>query len=286
MNILITGANGFVGANLMALLSTVPEIKLFAGTRSTIDLYSLSSIKKFKDEHNIKAVIHCAIAGRGKANETVGIVHDNLLMFRNLVATFYKETYAEPIFINIASGAEFNRTHNISYYPEEQIKFQVPSDYYGFSKNVIANEILFLRKAINLRLFGCFYYNELPSRFIRANIENYILGKPIIINQDRRMDFFYLPDLATVIKSILLLNGCPYSNMNMSYKVAPRLSDIANIINNLDNKKSEIIIVDKSVGHDYCGDGRMLAGYIGHEYAMVGLEAGIKECYDKLKNEL
>jgi hypothetical protein len=68
----------------------------------------------------------------------------------------------------------------------------------------------------------------------------------------------------------------------MSYKNKLTLFNIANIINSLDKKKSEIIIKNKMPDLDYYGNGRVFEYFSDN---LKGLEVGIKECYEKLKNE-
>ena len=79
----------------------------------------------------------------------------------------------------------------------------IPTDFYGLSKNIISKLSTNYLGCINLRIFGCFYYNELSTRFIKNNINNYINHKPIIIHQDKYMDFFYMEDLVNVINHLL-----------------------------------------------------------------------------------
>lgn len=280
MNILITGANGFIGSNLMTLLSDIPDVKLFGGTRKTIDLYSDTSVREFFDTNEINGVIHCAIeGGRRGVEDTQNIVYNNLMMFHNLINRRFID-----LFINIASGAEYDRSKNMGKAFEGRLWSEVPVDYYGFSKNLISRSTYDLLTGVSLRLFGCFYHNESPERMIRKNIERYIRGEPIIIHQDRFMDFFYMEDLATVIKYYITTNpGIKrkiYKDVNMSYEHTPRLSELARIINNLSDKKVEIIIEDPSHCNAYSGYGKVLKSL---NLPLKGLQKGIEECYARLK---
>ena len=60
MNILVTGANGFIGSNIIKLLSNDTNFKFFNGNRNAINLYSTESIERYLDENQIDTVIHCA----------------------------------------------------------------------------------------------------------------------------------------------------------------------------------------------------------------------------------
>jgi len=277
MNVLITGAKGFIGSNLMTLLADVPNIKLFAGTRDTIDLYSSKMVREFKEKNQINAIIHCAIEGNGGETDTPNNFYNNLLMFENLYSKYYGH-----LFINIGSGAEYNREKNIAKTFEGALWDNVPHDYYGLAKNIIAKRMSIFPNAINLRTFGCFYHNELPSRMIRSSIENYINHRPITISQDKYMDFFYMEDLATVIKYFFRptsLNGKSI-DLNMSYPKTSKLSEIASTINNLDDYKVEIIIENIEWCKNYSGYGKRLSEL---NIPFKGLNVGIHECYERLK---
>jgi nucleoside-diphosphate-sugar epimerase len=158
----------------------------------------------------------------------------------------------------------------------------IPTDFYGLSKNIISKLSVNYCSVVNLRIFGCFYYNELSTRFIRNNINNYINNKPIIIHQDRYMDFFYMEDLTNVINHLLNNSISTYKDINMSYIKKYKLSDIANIINELSSHKVDINIENKISGLNYTGNGKLLDNL---NLKLKNLELGIKECFDyQIKN--
>ncbi len=276
MNILVTGANGFIGSNIIKLLSNDINFNLFKGTRDSIDLYSIDSIEKYIYKNQINAVIHCAIEGGSRLKQdTYEIFYRNILMYENLIK--FNDRY--KIFINFGSGAEFDRRYDISNVNECDIFNVIPTDFYGLSKNIISKLSMYDNECINLRIFGCFYHNELSTRFIRNNINNYINNKPIIIHQDRYMDFFYMEDLANVVKYFLKNPVVNYKDINMSYVKKYKLSDIANIINQLSTHKVNINIENKLFGLSYTGNGMQLNSL---GLNLKDIEFGIKECYNKL----
>ena len=67
-----------------------------------------------------------------------------------------------------------------------------PTDPYGLSKRIIWDIIKNDPKLNNIRIFGVFDENELPTRFIKTNLNNYINKKPLIIHQDKQFDFIYM----------------------------------------------------------------------------------------------
>jgi len=273
MNILVTGANGFIGSNIIESLSN--NFNFFKGTRNSIDLYSVDSIEKYLDENKIDAVIHCAIEGGSRLKQdTSDIFYRNILIYENLI----KFNHRYKSFINFGSGAEFDKRFDISNINEYDIFNIIPTDFYGLSKNIISKLSVHYCTSVNLRIFGCFYHNELSTRFIKNNINNYINHKSMIIHQDRYMDFFYMDDLINVIEYSLNNPHSTDKNINMSYLKKYKLSDITNIINNLSSYKVDVITENENFGLNYTGNGELLNSL---NLKLKGLEIGIKECYHK-----
>ena len=272
MNILITGANGFIASNIIKRLELNNTNIIFKATKSSLNLYSLYDVRKFITDNQIESIIHCAIEGGNRLTvDDKNIVYNNILMVQNLLACRIK-----GLFINIASGAEFDRNLDINNIKETEIYNRIPTDYYGFSKNVISKLINTIPNGINLRLFGCFDKNEHITRMIRSNLNNYILKKPMIIHQDKYMDFVYIDDLCNLIVNILNESLKQIKDINVVYNKKYKLSDITNIINNLDNYKVPILIENTKLGLSYSGDGTTFNNL---HLNYKGLELGIKECY-------
>ena len=275
MNILVTGANGFIGSNIIKLLSNDTNFKFFNGNRNAINLYSTESIERYLDENQIDTVIHCAIEGGSRLKQdTSDMLYKNILMYENLI----KFNHRYKVFINFGSGAEFDRKHDISNVNEYDMFGVVPTDFYGLSKNIISKLSVHYCASVNLRIFGCFYHNELSTRFIKNNINKYINHKSMIIHQDRYMDFFYMNDLINIIEYSLNNPPSTYKDINMSYLKKYKLSDITSIINDLSSYKVDVIIENENFGLNYTGNGELLNSL---NLKLKGLELGIKECYHK-----
>jgi len=257
LKILITGANGYVGKSLHIALKDKYDIT--AITRNECDLSNPDSVKLFFKDKTFDIVIHCAVKGGSRlALDSWKIMDDNLHMYYNLLSN--KHCFNK--FIHFGSGAEI----------------YLQQSPYGLSKHVIRQSILERENFYNLRIFAVFDQNELNTRFIKANIKHYLNKEPIEIYQNKNMDFFYIPDLVKLVEYYIINNDLP-KEVNCRYKEIVSLNDIANLINNLDSHKVKI-----KLGDDPSFD------YIGIEYHnlpinFIGLEQGIKETYNKLKNE-
>jgi GDP-L-fucose synthase len=237
-------------------------------------LCSIDSVERYINDNKIDAVIHCAIEGGNRLKQdTSEILYRNILMYENLIK--FNDKY--KVFINFGSGAEFDRRYDISNIDEYDMFNSVPADFYGLSKNIISKLSVHYDRSVYLRIFACFYHNELSTRFIRNSITNYINNKPIIIHQDRYMDFFYMEDLLNVVKYFLDNQIQTYKDINMSYLKKYKLSDIANIINELSSKKVCIINENDNLGLSYTGDGNTLNSL---NLSLKNLEVGIQQCYE------
>jgi len=268
MNILVTGANGFIGSNI---INQLKDYTLFKGTRENIDLYNKKNIESFILKNKINCVIHCAIEGGSRLKEdTSDILYKNIIMFENLIS-FY-EHY--DMFINISSGAEFDRKNNILNYSEYEIYKNTPIDYYGLSKNIISKLSLSYNRTLNLRIFGCFGKNEPSTRFIKLNLNNYINRNPIIIHQDKWMDFIYIDDVCKIINQSI--KKSIHGDINLSYTKKYKLSNIADMINQLNDYKVKIDIVESELGLSYTGNSNKLKNL---NIPLNGLTNGIYECY-------
>ena len=89
------------------------------------------------------------------------------------------------------------------------------------------------------------------------------------------MDFFYMPDLVTLVNYYIKENNLPKVT-ECSYVKKYSLLDIANLINNLSEHKVSIKQLDLTEGNSYIGKTSLQLNY-------VGLEKGIQEVYNKIK---
>ena len=256
MNILITGVNGYIGKSLFEGLKN--QFNVVGISRKDFDLNdSFETLKFFSDKY-FDVVLHCAVSGGSRLkNDTFHIMDNNLKMYFNLLNCQNRFNR----FISFGSGAEI-------------YNFESP---YGLSKKVIHNSILEKENFFNIRLFAVFNENEIDTRFIKSNLIRYINKKPLILHENKEMDFFYMEDFTRLVKHFIFsdkdilpkIYECAY---NKTYNTI----EILEMINNLGEFKSPILN-DSIMGKKYCGNFIDL----GIEY--VGLEQGIKNTYEILR---
>jgi len=225
-------------------------------SRSNFDLINRELTNAFFVEKYFDVVIHCAVKGGSRLKQDdSNIIDDNLIMYYNLLNN--KDHFNK--LIHFGSGAEI--------YAKD-----TP---YGLSKHVIRQSILDKNNFYNLRIFAVFDENELDTRFIKANIKRYINKESIQIHQNKQMDFIYMPDLIKIVEYYIDNNNLP-KETNCIYNTVHTLTEISQIINNLNEYKVEIKVENED-GVNYKGDNNVL------NIDFIGLKQGIKEVYNKLK---
>lgn len=254
MNILITGANGYIGKTLNKNFKDKYNITLL--TKKTVDLCDLNQVKDFFKEKYFDVVIHCAIKGGGRLDiDDSNVLDDNLRMFYNLVE---HESHFNKL-IHFGSGAENQNT------------------FYGLSKKVINESLKNKDKFYNVRILNVFDENELDYKFIKSNIKKYLNNQNIEIFQNKYMDFFYMPDFVKLI-DYCINNKIP-KVINCCYSTSFTLYGVAQIINNLNNHKVNIDIKNWEMAPPFTGEFEDLG------LKFIGLEQGIKNVYNTIKNE-
>lgn len=258
--ILITGAKGYLGQSLFKSFSTKYDITCIS--RKDFDLTDSNALNNFfHSKKPFDTVIHCAVKGGNRLiKDDYSVMDINLSMYYNLL--YHQGTYFNKL-IHFGSGAEVLETDKP----------------YGFSKNIIARSSYERKNCYNIRIYGLFDNNELDRRFIKGNLKRYINKEPMIIHQDKFMDFFYMKDLLNLVELYLNNNNLP-KEIECCYKNSFSLLDITNIINSLDNYKVDVNFLNKKLGKPYTGNP------LKHELIKtIGLKKGIVEMYKNLKNE-
>jgi nucleoside-diphosphate-sugar epimerase len=258
MKILVTGSNGYIATSIYNAFKGSFNITTI--NRDSFDLCDREVTTNFLKDKFYDVVIHTATVGGSRLlTESSAVLENNLKMFFNL----YDNRDKFNKFISFGSGAEVNGK-------------DTP---YGMSKRVINQFIQNTNNFFNLRIYGVFDENEIDTRFIKSNIYRYIKRANLVIHEDKEMDFIYMRDLLEIIQYFILNNNIKQKSVDCVYKEKYKLSNIANIINELDIHKS-IIDINVNYSKSYIG------GFHNLCIPEVGLTEGIKKTYNKIKNNL
>ena len=280
MNILVTGCNGFIGREFLSYFK-YSNHDLYLTNRNNLDVLDENEVDNFFKNNKIDIVVHAAVkGGRRNQKESYKDFLCNMKMYDNL------SNHADDfkIMFHFGSGAEYDLRKEIDKLKEEEIYDRYPVDFYGFSKKLIAKKI---RKhdgnIINLRLFGCFGALEDSDRMIKSSIRKILNNEPVIIHQNKKMDFFYVKDLFKVLEYYIEnYNHQLPKDMNMCYTDKITLFEVAKIIYSLTDRVPNVIINNTGIGNSYTGDNTRLKGL---HIDLRGLKKGIEEvCIQCLKN--
>lgn len=283
MKILITGGSGYIARNLKRLLINKGH-NILSPSHSELDLLNSDNLSRYLRENQFDAIIHTATkGGKRTGNDTFENTYvPNMLMFENICCC--RPNPDIPI-ITFGSGAEFDRRRSIKNEYASSILFSWPIDPYGLSKNIITRRaITYMPNVWVLRLFGCFNYDEDNTRFIKSCILSIKENRPIIVHQQKTMDFFFLDDIVPVIERIFTTNLSSDSNfpknVNLTYNQKHGLVGVAQLIAHQMNKSNhEIIIEQDGCSPEYTGDGQQLADT---GIPLVGLKEGIRRTCELL----
>lgn len=107
-------------------------------------------------------------------------------------------------------------------------------------------------------------------------INNSKSGKKIVINNDKFFDFFYVNDLVNIIK-LLISDKLKSFNFefDLVYKEKLKLSQIANLINELSDNKEGIFIKDNT-SNSYTGTYNNNFDALG----LLGIREGIRQVFE------
>ena len=271
INILLTGKSGFLGKELEVYLGKKYNIL----DLNRFDLTDSNLVEQVLKENRVDVVLHTATKG-GKRTEkdTVQDLIDNLTMFNNLIKL--RDQY-KALFC-FCSGAAYDRALGVDNISEEEILNRNPSDYYGLSKNIIARESLQYDNIFTFRLFGCFGNGETSARFFSSLRRNMLESKPMIIHQDREMDFFSTEDVSQVILYYLENYNTQKlpKDINLVYSNKLSLSALANKFREVVGAPTLLIRTEQRGGSPYTGNGEKLKSL---NIKLRGLSAGIRSCY-------
>lgn len=281
IKVLITGGKGFIARNIYEKLHTKYDIYLT--TRADFDLTDKEETAKYFSGKYFDVVIHTAIEGGKRLHDdSEKSFVNNVTMFYNLMEN---NTHFNRI-INIGSGAELDKSKDVNETSALDVRF--PTDYYGMSKNVIArvgrcwgeiyNRIspTEYKRFVNVRSFGIFGEDESLERFIRSSVVRCIRGKPIIVNGDKKMDFFYIDDFISVIDYVISEDNVPQC-IDCCYEEFYTLRQIAEIIR--DKIGSDTKIDMRNVTNtDYVGNRYYLPP---QQIRLVGMKQGLQNICEK-----
>lgn len=220
--VFITGASGFIGANLTrTFLKNNYDIHILNHTTKlswrlkdiseqiTIhngDLTDIQSLKKALKKSTPEYIIHLAVYGAYHfQNELNKIVQINIEGTKNLLEASVDIPY--KCFINTGSSSEYG----IKNKPMKETDFCDPISYYGATKLATTNlckvfAIVNNKPIVTFRLFSVYGPYEAPTRLVPSLMKGLLKNKTINLTSGvQRRDFIYSDDVCNAYLAAMKL---------------------------------------------------------------------------------
>ncbi len=272
-NILLTGSGGFIGSHIKEALAG--KFNLFMPRSFQLNLLDKDAVKKYVEENNIEYIIHSASCGvRISPDATIDdVAKPNIEMFTNLAELTSKD---RPM-ITIGSGAEYDKSRPLCKIKESDFGKSIPKDPYGYSKYLISKMIEERENILNLRLFGIYGSGEDKSRVTSCIVNSHIAKEPIVLNQNVKFDFLYIDDFCKVVE-YFVNNPTDEKFINVTPTESIEIVDLAKIVNDFSDYKSEIIIKNPGMNREYTGDNAKLLSII-KDFSFTSYKEGMRKFY-------
>jgi len=286
VNIFITGSNGFIGSHLKEYLLKNYDYTLFTPSSQELDLSNENGVDAYILNNKIDIVMH--LANRGGGRDTIdmkNVTEYNLRMFFNIAK---HEKNVQKI-ISFGSGAEYGKHKPIVDVAEEEYLHSLPLDEYGLYKSITSRMIEKSDRILQLRIFGAYgEYENYRYKFISNAIVKNLLHLPITINKNVFFDYIYSDDLMTMI-DFFIHNDAKEKIYNVSTGKKIDLITLANMINEISDFQSEIILLNEGLNNEYTSSNRRILNTMGgfdftsHQEAILKMRKYFKQNLESLE---
>jgi dolichol-phosphate mannosyltransferase len=208
--ILVTGASGFIGANLFRAVLAVRS-DVYAAVRRgknwrlqdisvdrlvAVDLNDFASTKNMVNGLQPQTIFDCAAYGAYSFEEDGGLIYQtNFQSIVNLIGMLEGRPFAA--FVHAGSSSEYGTNCSA---PSEDSACQ-PNSHYAVSKVAVANYLRYMGKhkafpCANLRLYAVYGPYEDTSRLIPNVLRQALAGKlPPFVDARTSRDFIHVDDV-------------------------------------------------------------------------------------------
>ena len=279
--VLFTGGSGFIGRNIVPELKKICE--LYAPSRSELNLLDADEVMNYIIDNKIEIVIHSANPNpvKNELDKSDRFFEDSIRVFLNL----YRAEKHYDMMYTLGSGAEYDKSLDITCIKEDEYGRSIPYDTYGLIKYTIHQMIEKSDKQCNLRLFAVYGPTDHESKFITHVIRSILDGNDITIRQDCLFDYMQVMDMVGILK-YFIYNKPKYNAYNISTGKTYLLSEIAEMVKQrmkemgLISEKlfakgePEIILLKDGFNNKYTADNSRLLNEIG-DYSFTDIKKGI-----------
>jgi polyisoprenyl-phosphate glycosyltransferase len=248
--ILVTGASGFVGANLFFMLAKHRN-DVFAVVRHTkgwrladvkdertvaVDLNDHAATKNLIETFAPQVVFHCAAYGAYSFEENTELIFKtNFLSVVNLVGLLAARPFSA--FVQAGSSSEYGTNCSA---PLESAVCE-PNSAYSVSKVAVANYLRFVGKqrslpVANLRLYSVYGPLEDTSRLLPMLVQKTNAGMmPPLVDERTSRDFVHVDDVckAFILTAARMHPGIYGESFNVGSGVKTTIGDLAQLAREL-----------------------------------------------------
>jgi dolichol-phosphate mannosyltransferase len=254
--ILVTGAAGFVGANLLKKLAAQRRdvygvVRDDKGWRlnevhdehiATADLTDRNAVKHLLDSLRPGTVFDCAAYGAYSFEKNVDLIYQtNFLSVVGLVEELAERSVAA--YVHAGSSSEYG--FNCAAPKEEDLR--APDSHYSVSKSAIADYLAYVGRhrnvpCVNLRLYSVYGPLEDTSRLIPNLLREALAGRlPPFVDARISRDFIHVNDVcdAFIIAAVRVHPDIYGQSFNIGTGVRTTIADLAEVTRRLFGVKDE-----------------------------------------------
>ncbi len=278
MKILFTGGTGFIGRNIVPILRKKYDI--YTPNRTELNLLNTNEVSEYIIKQKIDIVIHAAIPNLlpGK-DDPATVLKSSLIAFMNLYSL--RNQYKKMIYFG--SGAEYDKSLDISCVNETQIGINIPKNDYGLAKYIMNALARSSDNIYNLRIFGCYGPTDADFKLITGAISSCIKGEDIKIRQNAWFDFMYVEDIVPILD--YFINHIPkYHDYNMCTGNRIQNIEVCRIVSELTGNHCKILVLEKNNGKEYTASNKRLLNEI-PDMQFTDIKKGIQKQIDFERNK-
>ena len=269
--VLLTGGTGFVGRNILPSFAALHEVT--APTRQELDLRDGNAVEKYVKEGRFDVILHSANPNpvkNGRCDKPDHMLEDSLRIFLN----FYRVRHRVEKLLYLGSGAEYDKTMEISRIKEEDAARSVPEDIYGLAKYMMNELALKSDNVYNMRLFACYGPYDHESKFITHCIRCCLRNEAITIRQNCIFDYLHVYDLGKILL-YAIENPLRHHDYNVGSNQRYSLLEIAEKVKEQMGSREPVVILKEGWNREYTPDVSRLEQETGLIKDFLSLDEGI-----------
>lgn len=254
--ILVTGASGFVGANLFKMIAGVrPDVFAIVQREKNWRLYDVkdenviavdftdhAAVKNMVTTVNPQTVFDCVAYGAYSFEKDDRLIYQtNFLAVSSLVGLLAQRPFAA--YIHAGSSSEYGANCTA---PTEASRCE-PNSHYAVSKLAVANYLGYMGKSlsfpcVNLRLYSVYGPLEDTSRLIPMLARQALRGQlPPLVDARTSRDFVYVDDVcaAFVLAAVKMHPGLYGESLNIGTGLKTTIGELATLAKRIFGVKPE-----------------------------------------------